>query len=178
MHKLDFQETIEACEVKVGTYSQTNEYMMFYDKPRSRSFIDTQIQQFQTSFPPKTLKPFETKFPVEPPWDVGMTICSNVQGLMTKMASRPIYGKKPSKISFFGTKRLMTLKLGIQHRVLRYYQIYSNDDTGLTLSIFMIWSNLFPNASAWVKAYSHQGLPVSLHLSDTWLYNKATLFKL
>ena len=28
-------------------------------------------------------------------------------------------------------------------------------DTGLTLSIFMIWSNLFPNASAWEKAYSH-----------------------
>ena len=30
---------------------------------------------------------------------------------------------------------------------------YSNDDTGLTLTIFMTWSNLFPNASASVKAY-------------------------
>ena len=30
----------------------------------------------------------------------------------------------------------------------------SNDDTGLTLSIFMIWLNLFPNASARVKAYT------------------------
>ena len=27
----------------------------------------------------------------------------------------------------------------------------SNDDTGLTLTMFMTWSNLFPNASAWVK---------------------------
>ena len=27
------------------------------------------------------------------PWDVGMKICSNVPGHMTKMASRPIYGK-------------------------------------------------------------------------------------
>ena len=26
---------------------------------------------------------------MEPPWDIGMKICSNVQGHMTKMASRP-----------------------------------------------------------------------------------------
>ena len=65
---------------------------------------------------------------------------------------------KPSKIPFFGTKRPMTLILGIQHRVLRYYQICSNDDNGLTLTIFIAWLNLFPNASDWVKtytAYSH-----------------------
>ena len=62
--------------------------------------------------------------------------------------------EKPSKISFFGTKRSMTLKLGIQHWVLKYFQIYSNDDPGLTLIIFMTESNLFPNASAWVKAYT------------------------
>ena len=52
----------------------------------------------------------------------------------------------------------MTLKLGIKHRVLKYYQTGSNAGTGLTLSILMIWSNLFPNASARVKAdtaYSH-----------------------
>ena len=46
----------------------------------------------------------------------------------------------------------MTLKLGIQHLVLKHYQICSNDDTGLTMTIFMTWSNLFCNASAWVKA--------------------------
>ena len=32
---IDFLETIEACEVKVGTYSQINEYMTIYDNPRS-----------------------------------------------------------------------------------------------------------------------------------------------
>ena len=47
----------------------------------------------------------------------------------------------------------MTLKLGIQHRVLKYYQMYSNDDTLLALAIFMTWL-LFPNASALVKAYT------------------------
>ena len=48
----------------------------------------------------------------------------------------------------------MTLKLGIQHRVLKYYQICSNDETGLTMTIFMTLSNLFPNAFACVKAYT------------------------
>ena len=36
--------------------------------------------------------------------------------------------------------------------MLKYYQICSNDDTGLTLTIFMSWSDLFPNASARAKA--------------------------
>ena len=58
------------------------------------------------------------------------------------------------KTSFFGTERLVTLKHGIQHWVPKYYQICSNDGTELTLTIFMTWSNLFPNASAWVKAYT------------------------
>ena len=87
-------------------------------------------------------------------WD---KICSNVLGHMTKMASRPIYGKHLQKSPFFGTKRPITLKLGIQHRILRYYQMCSNDDTGLTLTIFMTWSNLLPNAYAWVKAYTAYG---------------------
>ena len=32
--------------------------------------------------------------------------------------------------------------------------IFSNGDPGLTLTIFMTVSNLFLNASAWVKAYT------------------------
>ena len=32
-----------------------------------------------------------------PPWDVGMKLCSHVPGHMTKMASRPIYGKSLQK---------------------------------------------------------------------------------
>ena len=87
-----------------------------------------------------------------PPWDVGMKIYSSVPGHLTKMAFKPIYCKNLKKISFFRTKKPMTLKLHIQHRVLKYYQIYSNDDIGMSLTIFMTWSNLFPNA--WVKAYT------------------------
>ena len=44
-----------------------------------------------------TTRPFEVKFHMEPPWDVGMKICSNVPGHMTKMASSPIYGKNLQK---------------------------------------------------------------------------------
>ena len=64
-----------------------------------------------------------------------MKISPNVLGHMTKMASRPIYGKT-FKNSFFGTKKSMTSKLGIHHWVLKYNQICSIDDTGLTLKKF------------------------------------------
>ena len=66
---------------------------MIYDHPRSGSFI---------GLCPKTLRfnIFELRFlktqsfqSIRPPWDVGMKVCSNVLVHMTKMASRPIYGK-------------------------------------------------------------------------------------
>ena len=40
----------------------------------------------------------------------------------------------------------MNLKLGMQHWVLEYYQVCSNDDFGLTLTYFMARSNLVPYA--------------------------------
>ena len=45
----------------------------------------------------------------------------------------------------------MTLKLGMQHRVLKYCQVCSNDDPGLTLTYFMARSNLDPYAFLWEK---------------------------
>ena len=36
----------------------------------------------------------------------------------------------------------------------RILPVFSYDDHGLTLTIFMTGSNLFPNASPWVKAYT------------------------
>ena len=67
---------------------------------------------------------------------------------MTKMATMPIYD--PLKI-FSGTKRPMTLKLGMQHRVLEYYQVCSNDDPVLTLTYFAAMSNLISHAFVWEK---------------------------
>ena len=39
----------------------------------------------------------------------------------------------------------------MQHWVLEYYQVDSNDDTGLTLTCFMEKSNLVPYAFVWEK---------------------------
>ena len=41
---------------------------------------------------------------------------------------------------------MMTLKVDIQHRVLEYYQVRSNNDSGLTLTYFMARSNFVPYA--------------------------------
>ena len=45
----------------------------------------------------------------------------------------------------------MTWKLGMQHLVHEFYQIYSNDDPGLTLTYFTTRSNLLPHAFMWEK---------------------------
>ena len=70
---------------------------------------------------------------------------------MTTMAAMPIYGKNLKKIFFSGTKGPMTLNLGMQHWVHKYYQVCSNDDPGLTLTYFMARSNLLPYAFVWEK---------------------------
>ena len=45
----------------------------------------------------------------------------------------------------------MILKLGMQHRVLEYYQVCSNYDPELTLTYFTARSNLVPYAFVWEK---------------------------
>ena len=45
----------------------------------------------------------------------------------------------------------MTLKLCVQHWVLEYYQVCSNDDPGLTLTYFTTRSDLVPYAFVWEK---------------------------
>ena len=45
----------------------------------------------------------------------------------------------------------MTLKLGMQYWVLKYYQVCSNDDSELTLTYFTARSNLVPYAFVWEK---------------------------
>ena len=45
----------------------------------------------------------------------------------------------------------MTLKPGMQHRMLDYYQVHSNNDPGLTFTYFMARSYLVPYAFVWEK---------------------------
>ena len=131
--------TIEACEVEIDTYCQMNEYMMNYDNQgQGHSMMSkiTQIQNFQTSLSKNTpgywgqisygasMGCWEWKF-------IQMFRVTWQDGIQAHI------WKKPSKISFFGTKRPMTLKPGIQHQVLKYFQIFSNNDLLLILTIFM-----------------------------------------
>ena len=43
-------------------------------------------------------------------------------------------------------ERSLILKLGMQHWVLKYHEVYSNDDHGLTLTYFSARANLVPYA--------------------------------
>ena len=61
------------------------------------------------------------------------------------------YTVKTIKIFFSSTKKPMTLKLDMQHGVLEYYQVCSNDAPGLTLTYFTARSNLVPYAFVWEK---------------------------
>ena len=70
---------------------------------------------------------------------------------MTKIATMPIYGKNLKKIFFSETNKPMTLKLGMRHGVLKYFQVCSNDDPWLTLTYFTARSNLVPYAFVWEK---------------------------
>ena len=55
---------------------------------------------------------------------------------MTKIAAMPIYGKNPSKI-FSETNRLISRKLGVKHRWLKYSNVYINHDPVMTLTKFV-----------------------------------------
>ena len=45
----------------------------------------------------------------------------------------------------------MTLKVSMQHQVLEYYQIYSNNNPGLTMTYFTARSNMIHYAFVWEK---------------------------
>ena len=83
---------------------------------------------------------------MEPPCDGGTKVCSKGPGHMTNP-----YMLKTLTIFFSGTKKPITLKLCMHYRVLKYYQVCSNDDPGLTLIYFMAMSNLVPYAFVWEK---------------------------
>ena len=59
----------------------------------------------------------------------------NNLGHMTKMAAMAIYGKNPSKIFF--SDRLISRKLGMKHRWLKYPNVYINHDPVMTWTKFI-----------------------------------------
>ena len=76
----------------------------------------------------------------------GMKVCSNGPGHMIKMAAMPTYGKNLKKI-FSGTKRPMTFKLGMQHRLVEYSNFSKNSNTLKIRTPKTVAKNNFSNAS-------------------------------
>ena len=70
---------------------------------------------------------------------------------MTKMAAMPIYGKNHSKIFFSETNRQISMKLGVKHRWLKYYNDYINHDPVMTLTQFIARSTWVAHAFEWEK---------------------------
>ena len=58
----------------------------------------------------------------------------NYLGHMSKIAAMPIYGKSPSKIFFSETSGLISMKLGVKHQWLKYYNVYINHDPVMTFT--------------------------------------------
>ena len=81
--------------------------------------------------------------------DGGTNVYINNIGHMTKMTAMSIYGKSPSKIS--ETNGLISMKLGVKHRHLKYYNVYINPDPVVTLTQFMARSTWVVHASEWGK---------------------------
>ena len=80
-------------------------------------------------------------------WDGGTEVCSNALVTWPRWPPCP-YMVKTFK-NLLWTKRLMTLKLGMHHRVLEYHKVCSNDDPGLTMTYFMARSNMVPYTVVW-----------------------------
>ena len=78
----------------------------------------------------------------------GTKIWSHGPSHMTKMAAMPIYGKNLKKSSSPEPKGSLPC---MQHQVLAYCQVCSNDDPGLTLTYFLARSNLVPYGFVWEK---------------------------
>ena len=75
----------------------------------------------------------------------------NNLGHINKMAAMPIYGKNHSKIFFSETNRQITMKLGVKHQWLKYYNVYINHDPVMTLTQFMARSTWAAHAFEWGK---------------------------
>ena len=81
----------------------------------------------------------------------GTNVYINNLGHMTKMAAIPIYGKNTSKIFFSENNRQISMKLGVKHRWLMYYEVYINHDPVMTLTQFMARSTWVAHSFEWEK---------------------------
>ena len=69
---MDFSETIVVYDIKVGRFSQLNEYQTDKGQGYSLTFVQCHSDStFSNFFCSETARPIETKFHAESTWDVG-----------------------------------------------------------------------------------------------------------
>ena len=94
-------------------------------------------------FSSETAWPIKVKFHMMPPWDGERKFVQMIEVTWPRWPPCPymvktlknLFLRNQRAVFFSGTKGWVTLKLGMQHRVLEYYQVCSNDDPGLTWPI-------------------------------------------
>ena len=90
---INFSGTIVVYDIKIGRWSQLNEYMNIYEYQRSWSFIDLGPSHsdsiFSNFFSSLTAMPTEAKLHMEPPWDGGTKVYSVGPGHLTKIGAMP-----------------------------------------------------------------------------------------
>ena len=97
------------------------------------------LSTFSNIFSSETTRPIEANFHAEPPSDKGTKV--NGSGHMTKIVAMPLYGQNLANRN----QKADDID-GMKHWALKYYQVCSNDDPGLTLTYFMGRTNLVPYA--------------------------------
>ena len=150
-----FSKEMVVYDIKVGRCNLLNENMNVYEYQRSRSFIDRHLRSLRFII-------FKLLFLKNRLADWSQISCGASMGYGNESAYKWFMShdqggrhyhiwSKHLKIFFSKIKRPVTLKLGMQHWVLEYYQICSNDVPGLILTYLTAGSNLVPYAFAWKK---------------------------
>ena len=91
----------------------------------------------------------------------------NNLGHMTRMATMPYMVKNPSNI-FSEINRLISMKLGVKHPWLKYYNVYINHDRLMTLTKFMARSTWVVHAFEWGKTVKMSFEGKSQHEIGKW----------
>ena len=117
--KVDFLNTVEAKVIILTWYVKTNEAMAINKFQRTRLTFDLSAKVAHIGVPStylnigfsETIRPMEIKFHMKTPYDWLAKICTICYCHMTKMATKPIYGKVYLNIFFSGTKTPMAMGL-------------------------------------------------------------------
>ena len=152
---MDFSESVVVYDIKVWLIQSTK----FVHEPLWISMVNvihwssskvTQIQHFQTSFPQKLLAADWSQISYGTSMGCGERKC-----VQMFQVTWPIpYTVRNFKNRLLWRQEADDLETWYIASSTRVLSVFSNVVPGLTVTIFKTGSNLFPNASAWVKAYT------------------------